>query len=98
MLSKYVAEVDPELKEVTSIATVMDIMKIGKLHRVFSELHILLRLYQTIPLSNATAERSFSALRRVKTYFRSRLTPEHLNHYLELHCHKEVTDSIDRPR
>ena len=27
MLSKYVAEVDPELKEVTSIATVMDIMK-----------------------------------------------------------------------
>ena len=87
MLSKYVAEVDPELKEVTSIATVMDIMKIGKLHRVFSELHILLRLYLTIPLSNATAERSFSALRRVKTYSRSRLTPEHLNHYLMLHCH-----------
>ena len=27
MLSKYVAEVDPGLKEVTSIATVMDIMK-----------------------------------------------------------------------
>ena len=87
MLSKYVAEVDPELKEVKSIATVMDIMKKGKLHRVFSELYILLRLYQTIPLSNATAERSFSALRRVKTYFRSRLTPEHLNHYLMLHCH-----------
>ena len=87
MLSKYVAEVDPELKEVASIATVMDIMKKGKLYRVFSELHILLRLYQTILLSNATAEQSFSALRRVKTYFRSHLTPEHLNHYLMLHCH-----------
>ena len=95
ILSKYVAEVDPQLKEVTSIATVMDIIKKGKLLKVFSELHILLRLYLTIPLSNATAERSFSALRRVKTYLRSRLTQEHLNHYLILHCHKELTDSID---
>ena len=57
MLSKYVAKVDPRLYDVTSISTVMDIMKKGKLHRVFSELHILLRLYLTIPLSNATAER-----------------------------------------
>ena len=45
--------------------------------------------------SNATAERSFSALRRVKTYLRNRLTQEHLNHFLMLNVHKSHTDDID---
>ena len=73
LLSSFISEVDPTLKNVTSISTVMDIMKKGKLIKMFSELHLLLRLYLTVPLSNATAERSFSALRRVKTYLRNRL-------------------------
>ena len=46
-------------------------------------------------LSNASAERSFSALRRVKSYLRSRLTQEHLNHFIILHAHKELTDAVD---
>ena len=70
----------------------MDIMKKGKLDKLFSELHILLKLYLTITLSNATAERSFSALRRVKTYLRNILTQEDLNYYLILHAHKYLTD------
>ena len=64
LLPSYIAETEPSLKDVTSFATVMDIMKKGKLVKLFSELHIFLKLYLTIPLSNATAERSFSALRR----------------------------------
>jgi hypothetical protein len=46
-------------------------------------------------MSNASAERSFSALRRVKTFLRNRLTQEHLNHQLMLHVHKELNDCID---
>ncbi len=46
-------------------------------------------------MSNASTERSFSALRRVKTFLRNTLTQEHLNHQLMLHAHKELTDSID---
>ena len=95
LLPSYIAETEPSLKDVTSFATVMDIMNKGKLVKLFSELHILLKLYLTITLSNATAERSFSALRRVKTYLRNILTQEHLNHYLILHAHKYLTDVID---
>ena len=53
LLSSFISEVDPTLKNVTSISTVMDIMKKEKLIKMFSELHLLLRLYLTVPLSNA---------------------------------------------
>ena len=39
-----------------------------------------IQLYLTIPISNATAERSFSCLRRLKNFLTDRLTQEHLNH------------------
>ena len=41
--------------------------------------YILLKLDLTIPLSNATAEQSFRAPRRVKTYLRNSLKLEHLD-------------------
>jgi hypothetical protein len=65
---------------------------------VYDEIHKLILLYLTVPLSNASAERSFSCLRRVKTYLRNRLTQEHLNHHMilnDLNVHKGLTDSIE---
>ena len=95
LLASFVKEVQPDLKDITSIQTVIDVMKQGKLTKVFSELHSVIKLYLTVPLSNATAEHSFSALRRIKTYLRSTLTQEHLNHYLVLNAHRELLDRID---
>ena len=48
-----------------------------------------------MPATNATSECSFSALRRVKTYLRSTMMQERLNHLLVLHMHKERTDGVD---
>ena len=95
LLASFVKEVQSDLKDITSIQTVIDVMKQGKLTKVFSELHSVIKLYLTVPLSNATAERSFSALRRIKTYLRSTLTQEHLNHFLVLNAHRELLDRID---
>jgi hypothetical protein len=95
LLASFIKEVQPGLKDVTSIQTVLEVMKEKKLYKTFSELHQLLKLYLTVPLSNATAERSFSALRRVKTYLRSSLTQEHLNHFLILNAHREILDRVD---
>ena len=88
-------EVQPDLKDITSIQTVSDVMKQGKFTKVFSEIHSVIKLYLTFPLSNATAKRSFSALRRIKTYLRSTLTQEYLNHFLVLNAHRELLDEID---
>ena len=65
-------------------------MKIG-----FMQFHRLLRPYLTKPMSNATSERAFSTLRRVKSYLRTGLTQKHLNHFIILHAHKHLTDEID---
>ena len=55
----------------------------------------LVKIFMIIPITTATAERSFSSLRRLKTYLRSTMTQCRLNNILLLHCHKEMTDAID---
>lgn len=48
-----------------------------------------------MPATNSTSERSFSGLRRVKTYLRSTMSQDRLNHLMILHVHKERTDGLD---
>ena len=58
----------------------------------------VLKLILIMPATNATSERSFSALRRLKTYLRSSMsqqTEQRLNHLMLLHVHKERTDALD---
>ncbi len=57
--------------------------------------HQLLRLYLVIPVTSATSERTFSALKRVLTYVRSTMTEIRLNNCLLLHIHKDLTDSLE---
>ena len=44
--------------------------------------------------TNAVSERSFSALRRIKSYLRATMSQERLNHIMVLHVHKHLTDQI----
>ncbi|XP_064417257.1 zinc finger MYM-type protein 1-like [Latimeria chalumnae] len=84
------------ITNVTKIGTIIEILtERPEMCSLFSQVDILLRLYLTVPMSNATAERSFSCLRRMKTYLRSSMTEKRLNHLLFLHIHKHLTDSMD---
>ena len=47
-----------------------------------------------MPATNAVSERSFSALKRVKTYLRSTTGDSRLNHLMMLHVHKDRTDAL----
>jgi hypothetical protein len=49
----------------------------------------------TIPITTATAERSFSALNRIKTYLRCTMTQQRLNYGIIPHIHKEKLDLLD---
>ena len=55
----------------------------------------VVQLVLVMPATNATSERSFSALRRVKSYLRSTMSQQRLNNLMLLHVHKERTDSLD---
>ena len=89
-----------EAHEVQHAPTIFDIRDYFWLLSVAQRdlLHQVVRVMKLIlvmPATNASSERSFSALRRVKSYLRSTMTQERLNHLMVLHVHKERTDSLD---
>ena len=47
-----------------------------------------------MPATNATSERTFSSLRRVKTYLHSTMTQLRVNHLLILSAHSDKTDVL----
>ena len=70
-------------------------MNLNTTSSLFSEVLKLLKLLFVLPASTASAERSFSSLRRLKTYLRSSITAQRLNHVLLLHIHKDITEQLD---
>ena len=53
------------------------------------------KIMLVMPATNALSERSFSALRRLKTYLCSTTTNLRLNNMLTLHIHKDETGNLD---
>ena len=83
------------VKKVTHARTIANALIENNLVKgMFSEVDKLLRLYFTFPVTSATAERSFSSLHLIKTYFRSTMTSR-LNNLFLLYIHKHLTDSLD---
>ena len=71
------------------------ITTLGEARSLLSEVVKLVSLVLVMPATNATSERSFSALRRVKTYLRGSMKQSRLNHLMVLHVHRELTDNLD---
>ena len=65
--------------------------------QLISEVVTVLTLMLMIPATNAIIERSFSAMRRLKTYLRATIKQDRLNHLLLLQLHKEQTDALSLP-
>lgn len=62
---------------------------------LLSEVVKAVKLLLVMPATNAISERSFSALKRVKTYLRSTIKDNRLNHLRFLHVHKDKRDALD---
>ncbi|KAF0296816.1 hypothetical protein FJT64_018062 [Amphibalanus amphitrite] len=63
--------------------------------RLMSEVITLVRIYLTVPVSTATAERTFSTLRRTKTYLRTTMGQVRLNSAMLCTTHRERVDQLD---
>ena len=82
--------------KVTSIRTIAEAMNTSDIYKtMLCEVNKLLQLYFTFPVTTATAERSFSSLRRIKTFLRSTMTECRLNNLFLLYVHKSTTDALD---
>ena len=61
---------------------------------IYSEVLTILNLILVNPSTNSISERSFSAMRRIKTYLRSTMGQQRLNNIMVLHIHKDKTDKL----
>ena len=82
-----------EKTSVRLISEAMNAVPVAK--ELQSEVHKLLKLFFTVPVTTASAERSFSTLRRIKTYLRSTMTQRRLNDLMCSHIHQDVLAQVD---
>ena len=80
-LNTVIKENNLGIKKITSISTLCQVFNtcyFGK--TMLNQVHKLLQIYLTIPMTTATAGRTFSTLRRLKNYLRTTMTQKRLNH------------------
>ena len=61
---------------------------------IITEVSSLVRIILTLPVSSCSAERSFSVLRRLKTYLRPRMTQERLNPTALMNTQKDILSCL----
>ena len=84
------------IKVVTNVRTIADTMQESEIYKgMLTEIDKVLKIYFTFPVTSATAERSFSAIRRIKTFLRTSMTHCWLNNLFLLYIHMAKTDSLD---
>lgn len=65
---------------------------------LFDQVEVLVRLLLIVPTSSTEAERSFSALRRLKTWLRNCMKQKRLNNVAVCHIHQKRVDALDRKK
>ena len=84
------------IKRVTKIDTICELICCKDCYKeCLPELHKLLQLYDSVALSSATAERTFSAMRRIKSWTRSNMTANSLSNKVFANLHKQRIDNFN---
>ena len=86
----------PGDKKITNIFDVKNYLQgLTRAERdLISEVIVVMKLILVMPATNSSSERSFSAMRRIKTYLRTTMKQERLNSLMVLHVHKDYTDKL----
>jgi len=74
----------------TAIAAILEYDRL-----MFPTIHTCLTILLSLPVSNAGVERTFSTLRRLKTWLRSRMADDRLTGLALLHIHWDICINVD---
>ena len=66
---------------VDSLLDLLRYLQSSRLHEVFPNVSVALRVVLTIPVTVTSGERSFSKLKLIKTYLRASMKQDRLNGY-----------------
>lgn len=79
-----------------SLQTMEDVYSLlSSMQTAFPDVFTLVRAALTIPVSSASAERSFSALKRIKTYLRSTMCEDRLTHLSIISIERDISKYLD---
>jgi len=84
-----------EKKTVFTHAELYDIIVQDQIRSVFPNLDIAFRIFLTFMLTNVSAERSFSQLKRIKNPYRTTMTQERLDSLSLLCIESDMLRSVD---
>ncbi len=84
-------------EDITDIVEVISyLLKLSPAEQqLIHEVVLLAKLILVMPATNSTSERSFSAMRRVKSYLCSTMLQERLNSLVTIHVHKDLADKVN---
>jgi len=77
------------------ILSVLKFITINNLKDVYPNVFVALRIIATIPVTVASAERSFSKLKLIKTYLRNSMTQDRLSSLALLSIENELVSKVD---
>lgn len=78
-----------------SVLRAMEILRNSGVHEdVFQEVYKLLSLVAALPSTSVSVERSFSCLKRIKTYLRNTISQKRLSSLANISIHKELLSEI----
>ena len=70
-------------------------MESDGLKETFLDLKTILKSFHTLPVSNASGERLFRAIERVKNYLRSTVSQEHLIRFSILYIENDALNHVN---
>jgi len=65
------------------------------LQSTFPNVETILKIFLTLPICNASGERTFSVLKRVKNYLRNSLSQSHLTSLSMMFIENDVVQKLD---
>ena len=92
----FVTEFRSEIAELETVRDLMQLMYDYKVISSFPELQKLLVLFMTIPVTVASAERSFLNLKLIKTYLRSKMEQSKPSNLAIISIENIVAKAIDK--
>ena len=89
--------ISPSVKDDLSLGGIVSYLKTlpSAARSIYSEIVTLVELVLVMPATNAISERSFSALRKIKSYLRTTMSQQRLNNLMVLFIHRDSLDEMD---